>query len=89
MIEDAVETKRHYAVATFAINIRYWMAVNRANCRHAVAGVASIAHDLRARVVGVGSEKTIRGMTEAAFRGSNRMRRTWGRANTDCPVVTT
>ena len=89
MIEDTIETKRHYAMATSAINIRYRMAIGRASCRHSVAGVASITHNLRTRVVGVGAEKTIRRMTEAAFHGSSRMRRAGGLADADCPVVTT
>ena len=89
MIEDTIETKRHYAMATSAINIRYRMAIGRASCRHSVAGIASITRDLRARVVRVGTEKTISRMTEAAFRVGSRMRRAGRLANTDCPVVTT
>lgn len=65
------------------------MAVRLTHRRNTMAGIASVTHDLRARVVGEGTLKTYGRMTQTAFRFGIRVRRGGRLARGHRAVVTT
>jgi len=73
VIENAVQAEGGDAVAGAAIDERFRMAHRRAGGNDAVAGIASIADNVRAGVVGEGVQEGCRRMAGPALGSGIRM----------------